>query len=182
MNNPGSMKMALMMACSVLVSIPSCTQERSGHAGFYISRANGFSIVFPEDWRINEGDGEILPVVEAISPLEEGPDKFAEYMSVDVEDLDRKTGLKEYFLRLRGEQIDEATYFEEIERGEISISGERAMYMLFDMDTPDAYLRVLQYFFVNGGKGYLISCVAESTQFPKHRTEFEETARTFQLK
>lgn len=182
MNIPGSMRKALVIACSILVSISSCTQERSGHKGFYISKTMGFSIVFPEEWRINEGDGEILPAVEAISPLEEGADKFAEYMSVDVEDLERKIDLKEYFFRLRGQQIQEATYFEEIDRGEVSISGERAMYMLFDMDTPDAYLRVLQYYFVKGGKGYLISCVAESTQFPKHRARFEETAHTFRLK
>lgn len=76
----------------------------------------------------------------------------------------------------------ESASFEEHEVGEVTIGGEKAKYLLYDKEMPEAFWRILAYVVVRKDKAYVISCAAENRQFDRNQEQFREVAHTFRFK
>ncbi len=123
----------------------------------------------------------ILSFIEAVSLWENDEDPFSEYIGIDIAKMPEETTLSELFDSMVEEQAKEFKYFNEIERGDITINGEDARYLIFDIGMEEGRNRVISYTLIKGKKSILISCVAEDTKFEDYRGRFEESAATFRF-
>ena len=134
----------------------SCSKKRE--PGRYYSNESGFSIIFPEEWEITEGDGETAPIVEAVSPWEDDSDRFSEYVSVDIDDLPVKMSLEEYFAEVQLANSEDYPHYEEHDTGTIEIGSLEAMWTRFDVGSSEGMMAALGLVMLKGKRGYLISC------------------------
>ena len=168
-----------LLVVLLLAGSYSCSSK--DEPGWFSAEEAGFAIKFPEDWGVYADPMNWVPVVEAESPLEDENDDFSEYVAVDVEELSSKIDTKDYFAQYRNTLAQDNTYYEEIETGEVEIGGEKWMYVVYDKEMPEAFWRILAYVTVEGGKGYVINCAAENSQFDRHKDLMMETAHSFEF-
>ena len=147
----------------------------------YYHDTTGFSIQFPDGWMLREGDGVQASLVEGVSPWESEDDQFSEYVAVDVDELTGKVELEEYFNEYCTEQAAEFSNYEEIERGERTIGGKPAMYLLFEFGMEEGFNRALAFMLVKDKRAYLVSCLAEVSKFDDYRDTFEEAVSSFRI-
>jgi hypothetical protein len=174
-------KLFIAVICIVflLSGYQSCSKKEE--PGWFVTKAAGFAIKYPEDWGVYSDPMNWVPVVEGESPLESESDDFSEYVAVDVEELSSKIDTEDYFDQYRNVLAGESTYFEEHERGEVEIGGKMWKYILYDKEMPEAYWRILAYVTVNNGKGYVINCAAENQQFERSQDAMKAIAHTFRF-
>lgn len=165
----------------VFLSTGFLSCSKSDEPGWFVTKAAGFAIQYPEDWGIYSDPTSWVPVVEGESQLEDASDEFSEYVAVDVEELSSKIDLEDYFNQYRNILARENTYFEELERGEVEIGGKKWMYILYDKEMPEAYWRILVYVTVNNGKGYVINCAAVDRQFERNKDVMMAIVHTFRF-
>lgn len=170
---------AAICALFLLTGFLSCS--KSDEPGWFVTKAAGFAIKYPEEWSVYSDPTNWMPVVEGESQLEDESDDFSEYVAVDVEELSSKIDAEDYFDQYRNLIAGENTYFEEHERGEVEIGGKKWKYILYDKEMPEAYWRILAYVTVNNGKGYVINCAAENQQFERNQETMMEIAHTFRF-
>jgi hypothetical protein len=174
---------ACLAACMILTVclLSTCSGETIRIPGRYYHDELKFSIEMPDDWEIREGDGVESSLVEAVSPWEDDEDAFSEYIGVDVEELPGKIELDELFDSMREEQAREFSYFKELDRGDITIDRQDAKYLFFEFEIPEGRNRAISYTLVKGGKGFLISCVAEASKYDRYADAFETAAVSFRF-
>ncbi len=168
----------VIFACCLL---SMCSGETIRIPGRHYHDEMKFSIEFPKDWEIKEGDGEETCLVEAVSPWEDDEDAFSEYIGVDVEEFPEKIRLDELFDSMQEDQAREFSYFKELDRGDIEIDGQDAKYLLFEFKMVEGSNRAMSYTLVRGRKGYLISCVAEASKYDRYADAFEAAATSFRF-
>lgn len=168
----------MIVACCLL---STCSGETVRIPGRYYHDGMQFSIEFPKEWEIREGDGMELSLVEAVSPWENDEDAFSEYIGVDVEELSEKVKLGELFESMRENQALEFSTFKELDKGDIKIERQDAKYLLFEFDMSEGRIRVMSYTLVKGKRGYLISCVAEASKYDRYKEAFEAAAASFRF-
>jgi hypothetical protein len=161
----------------VFVTVSSCGGSRE--PGRYYNDENSFSIDFPDEWMLREGDGIDSPLIESVSPWEDDEDLFSEYVGVDIDELTGKADLKECFDEFKREQAQEFDHYEELESGDVEIDEIDAKYIVFDIGMEEGYNRVLAFLLVKGSREYFISCVAERSKFDDYRPVFEDVAHSF---
>jgi hypothetical protein len=149
--------------------------------GRYYDKDSGFSIKFPDEWSVREGYQEDEALVESVSPWEDDLDEFADHVSVDVEKLVPEVSLEAYFDETMEYQMDELPGFELRERGDTDLDNTDAMYVVFDFESEGGMVTVLGYATVKGSRGYLISCVAQTSKFHMYEDKFEEVAHSFKF-
>ena len=170
---------AVLCVLFLLSGFLSCSKK--DEPGWFVTKAAGFAIKFPEDWGIYADPMNWVPVVEGESPLEDESDEFSEYVAVDVEELSSKIDVEDYFNQYRNVLAGENAHFEEHERGEVEIGGKKWKYILYDKEMPEAYWRILAYVTVNKGKGYVINCAAENRQFERNHETMMAISHTFRF-
>jgi hypothetical protein len=178
-----SKALVLLLVGSLAISalVPGCSPKSEAEPGRYYDRDCQFSIWFPEEWMIREGDGENWPKVEAVSPWEDDYDEFSEYVAVDVEGLLEAADLADYFEETVKMQAVETPSYEEQGRGEAKIGDIDARWVEFGFESEGGMVVVLGYNLVKGTTGYLISCVAEEGKFSSYRSQFEEIVTSFRF-
>lgn len=180
MNNKKVAVPIVTILCAVVsMSMYSCGKDHE--PGRYYNEAKGFSIKFPDEWEIKEGDGIEAPLVEAVSPWEDEDDPFSEFISVDVEEFSENVDLERYTDRLRSDHAEEFPFYEEIEEGETTIDGVAAKSIVFDIGMEEGTNRVLGFVLAREKRGYLISCVAEDSKFSDYKEIFEEAIYSFRF-
>ncbi len=172
-------RLIILAVLGCICLIFSCSKKRE--AGRYYSDESGFSIIFPEEWEITEGDGETTPIVEAVSPWEGDSDRFSEYVSVDIDDLSVKMDLEDYFVEVRQANSEDYPNYEEHDIGETEINNQDAMWTRFDVGSPEGVMSALGFVMIKGKRGYLISCVAEDARYDSYRETFENIVHSFRL-
>jgi hypothetical protein len=178
-----SSRNAFLVACGILAVclLNSCSGETVRIPGRYYHDEMKFSIEFPKEWEIKEGDGEESSLVEGVSPWEDDEDAFSEYIGVDVEEFSEKIKLDELFDSMREDQAREFSYFKELDRCDIVIDGQDAKYLLFEFELDEGRNRAKSYTLVRDKRGYLISCVAEASKYDQYAEAFEAAAASFRF-
>jgi hypothetical protein len=156
-----------------------CGKERE--PGRYYCEKAGFSIVFPGEWDVTEGDGVTAPIVEAVSPWEDDSDRFSEYVSVDIENLQERLSLEEYFAQVRKANSVDYALYEEHETGDTEIDNRKAKWTRFDVGSSEGVMAALGFVMIKGKRGYLISCVAERSRYASYTETFENIVSSFRL-
>jgi hypothetical protein len=171
-----------LIIIAVLLSICvifSCGKERE--PGRYYSEAGKFSIVFPKDWEIVEGDGVSEPLVEAVSPWEDDEDRFSEYVSVDIEDFSEKMSLEEYFEKVREANSADYPDYEEYDTGDKLINNQIAKWTRFDVGSSEGVMAALGFVMIKGKRGYLISCVSDGSKYDIYKMTFDDIVSSFRI-
>jgi hypothetical protein len=158
-----------------------CSGKSAPEPGRYYDRDRQFSIKFPDEWMIREGDGEEWPKVEAVSPWENDYDEFSEHVTVDVEYLPVDTDLDTYFEETVEWQIDDTPGYRERGRGDAEIDDVPAKWVTFDFESEGGTVTVMGYSLLEGKTGYLISCVAQAAKFSSYKREFEDIVKSFRV-
>ncbi len=172
-------RLVIIAALACFLLIFSCSKKRE--PGRYYSDESGFSIIFPEEWEIKEGDGESTPIVEAVSPWEADSDRFSEYVSVDIEDFPVKMTLEEYFAEVRLANSENYPQYKEHDKGETEINNQEAMWTRFDVGSPEGVMSALGFVMIKGKRGYSISCVAEDAKYDSFEETFEDIVHSFRI-
>ena len=169
---------AMTMAGSTL---PGCSRNSAPEPGRYYDRDQRFSIKFPEDWMIREGDGEEYANVEGVSPWESDYDEFSEYVAVDVEDLEGEVDLTSYFQETLDLQMDDTPGYREKARGDATVDDVKAKWVAFDFESEGGMVSVLGYALVTDDNGYLISCVAQKDKLQLYKSRFDYIVNSFRI-
>ena len=169
---------ALTVAGSTL---PGCSRKSAPEPGRYYDRDQRFSIKFPDDWMIREGDGEEYADVEGVSPWESDYDEFSEFVTVDVEELEGKTDLASYFQETLDLQMEDTPGYLEKGRGDTTVDDVKAKWVAFDFESEGGMVSVLGYALVTDDNGYLISCVAQKDKIGLYKSRFDYIVNSFRV-
>ena len=176
MNRRKSLYAVLLAATFLAVAGASCKKSEPGR---YVNREKGFSIVVPAEWDIEEK--KMNTDMIAVSPGESAEDTFRENFNVLVESLPKEMTLDEYYMKgmplfkeFAREFIQHAGGFEEID-------GEKFRYDIVSHKMGPLRIKVLQYLYVKGKKGYLITFSAADDKFGNYEPMFKEVAKGFRF-
>ncbi len=150
--------------------------------GWYHNETWGFSIKFPEDWVVEEGESEDEPPVIAIAPPENVNDEFLQAVMVGVmDDVPSGTTLEMFFqLNLRSLKASTPS-FKQLEDGKATVNGVDARWATFSGKQGTQNFKCLVYMLLKGERGYLILGMDESAQFLDHKAELKAIAETFRI-
>jgi len=144
----------------------------------------GFSMEFPEDWMVVEGEaGQEGIVVMAVAPPEDVDDEYGEACLVLAGELPAGTTLETFFQLMLTSLQEETPGLQSSESGEANVNGREAKWIVISATDPDYGIEVssLMYMLVEEPRGYMIVCAAATTQFQHDRSELEGIAESFRL-
>ncbi|MBN1163413.1 MAG: hypothetical protein JXB45_02430 [Candidatus Krumholzibacteriota bacterium] len=172
-----------ILPCVLIVLINcSCTKRCPDEPGVYCDPQKRFHITFPAGWTVNADPGGNAAVV-AEAPLEEGkdPERTRTTFEVIVLPLMGNPSREEYFNAYRKGLAQDSPFYEEADRGELSIGRRKTSYILYQMDAGIRIEGVLAYVQVKGSNAYLFRGVTRAIQFNSFHDTFRQTAYTFKL-
>jgi hypothetical protein len=171
-----STQMLLMMVVAVMLS--GCvTPEEPGR---YYNRDLGFSIVFPDGWEIRTMENGWITL--AVTEIEGPDDPWQEAVVVDVYETPGGFDLDSIFNDEVNKMVRRAEDFREEDRGEITIDGERARWILYtDRFAEVGDMMVLEYFLVRGRRAYILSVDAALGSFSDYEEVFISSVRSFRF-
>lgn len=68
-----------------------------------------------------------------------------------------------------------------VETGKVFLDGTEGRKVVYSHAMGDMKLRVMQFFVVKNGQGYIITCTASEDEFPKYADSFESAVRSFKF-
>jgi len=150
--------------------------------GWYHNDTWGFSIKFPEDWVVVEGESEDEPPVLAIAPPENVNDNFTQAVMVAATDnVPPEETLEMFFqMTLRGLK-DSTPSFKQLEDGQATVNGVDARWAVFSAKEGTTTIKVLVYVLLKDGRGFMILGMDESAQFLDHKAELKAIAESFRI-
>ncbi len=141
--------------------------------------AKGFSVVLPETWERQENAHGT--VVLALSPQADASDTFRENINVVVEDLPGEYSVADYYLANQDQLRKVMTDFVEVQLGETIIQGQSAKRLVFTHRMGQLNLKVLQYYFSKGKRGFVVTCTAAPESYAQFEAEFERSVHSMML-
>jgi hypothetical protein len=144
----------------------------------------GFSIKFPEDWMVAEGEEQAEgTAVMGMAPPEDGNDEYPELCLVTAGELDPGMTLDTFFQLMLTSMEEDPSGVQQLETGEANVNGSDAKWIVISLYDPDfnTDIKSLIYVLVQEPRGYVILCMSEAAQFSNHRSEFEGIAESFRL-
>ena len=142
----------------------------------------GFSIEFPEDWMVAEGEEqEEGTAVMAMAPPEDGNDEYPELCLVMAVELDPGLTLETFFQLMLTSMEEDPSGVQQLETGDANVNGQDAKWLLVAITESGTEVNSLIYLLAADQLGYMIMCVSEAAQFPSHRSELEGIAESFRL-
>jgi len=157
--------------------------EPEPEPGRYHNAMWGFSIEFPEDWMVVEGEEqEEGTAVVGMAPPEDGNDEYPEFCLVMAVELPGLT-LDTFFQLMSAGMEADPSGVQQLETGDANLNGQDAKWLLIGLTDPDFNTDVneLIYLLVADQRGYMIMCVSEAAQFASQRSELEGIAESFRL-
>jgi len=152
----------------------------------YHNEEGGFSITLPDGWEIRDnywGTGTVMAVPPTGSPDYPGD------ISVGSNPSPPGTTLEDWLDNTTSNVCDIADNCGEVESGETTIDGRRALWSVVSYTMPSdsepytagQHLQELAYFFKKGSTGYIIDLTATAGNFPRLRSQYEQIAQSFEF-
>lgn len=172
--------LAIGIACSVFFALLLNGCVAPEEPGRYYNRDFGFSINFPDGWEIRTmEDGWIT---FAVTEFESEDDPWAEAVVVDVYEQQLGFDLDEFFNDEFSKMAAGAEEFHEEERGEATLDGERARWILYTYYMDEVGdMKVIEYFLVKGKRAYIVSGDSPADRFSEFEEVFVSSARSFRF-
>lgn len=149
----------------------------SGVGNQFVDKEKGFSITFPKIWNIKENVKGAA--VMGFSPKESESDTFLENVNVVASQANLDGYDAQKYFQVNYGPLAELEGFKEVERGETTIEGKKAIWIIFTHHTSSLDAKAVQYYLVRGARGYVITGTGLSTSFDKYKPQFEQIARSF---
>jgi hypothetical protein len=160
-------------------SAPAPTPESAPEPGRYYDEARGFSIKFPEGWRVQEENGGVT--IAALCPLEDDNDIFYECVSVTVEELPYEMTVDEVFASTMN-GIDAAYGGVHVDAtGDLSINGIPSKWVFFSYKMEEGTVQAMEYDLTNGRRAYYITCDSELISYASYADILQNSAKTFRF-
>lgn len=173
------MKNKQVLFFSLILLLVGCQSGQKGER-FY-AKDQGFSLSVQSLWEVKENFSGIRFL--ALSPLESERDVYRENISVMVEELVKAYTLEEFTSEAIAAVKASMDSFEEVSAGEASIGGEKARWVSYNYELPEARIRAVSYFLVRNVDGvyfgYYITCSSTPLDYAKFAKEFEERVDSF---
>jgi hypothetical protein len=148
--------------------------------GRYYNRDFGFSITFPAGWEIRTMENGWVTL--AVTEFEGPDDLWAEAVVVDVYERQLGFDLDNIFNEEVNKMVRDAEKYYEEDRGEVTIDGERARWILYTYYFSEVGdMKVIEYFLVKGKRAYFISGDASIDRFSDFEEIFISSARSFRF-
>jgi len=144
----------------------------------------GFSMEFPEDWMVVEGEEqEEGTAVMAMAPPEDGNDEYPDLCLVTAGELDPGMTLETFFQLMLTSMEEDPSGVQQLETGEANVNGRDAKWIVISLYDPDfnTDIKSLIYVMVKEPRGYMILCMSEAAQFSDDRSELEGIAESFRI-
>lgn len=152
-------------------------QVRSVTPKQFTDKEKGFSITFPKFWQINENVKGAA--VMGFSPKENEADTFLENVNVVASQANLEGYDAQKYFQVNYAPLAELEGFKEVERGETTLEGKKAIWVIFTHQTGNLDAKAIQYYLVRGSRGYVITGTGLSTTFEKYKPQFDQVARSF---
>jgi len=146
--------------------------------GKYHNEKYKFSINFPQDWKVIEG--EHGTVVMGVMPANNDSGIFKENINIIVDLLDNNVNVKEYV----GHQISEMKRLMKVtilENGNRVINNEQAQWFIYSYGIREYGIKAMVYVFCKNHRGYIITCISDIQTFDIKRQKFEKIAYSFKF-
>ena len=143
----------------------------------------GFSIEFPEDWTVVEGEEQAEgTAVMGMAPPEDANDEYPEFCLVMAVELPGLT-LDTFFQLMLTSMEEDPSGVQQLETGDANVNGSDAKWIVVSLYDPDfnTDIKSLIYVLVEEPRGYMILCMSDAAQFSNHRSEFEGIAESFRI-
>jgi hypothetical protein len=161
----------------VLIALFSSCSEKDPDR--YYNDKDDFSIKFPKEWENKEGF--MGTAVISLSLKEGNADQFRENVNVVVEQLPREMSLDEYVDASIPNLAKVITDFRENEKGITTINDHDARWLVYSGRMGMINLKCIQYYMVDGKRGYVITCSATSESYDNYRRTFDDVATSFEF-
>lgn len=158
----------------VLMLLPAISMGRN-----YSHSQEGFSIKFPDSWEVREK--AYGTIVMALSPQESSADNFRENVNIVTENLPGSYTLAQYVSASESSMSRSLNSFKVLSRGVIRIGDRNSQWVIFTHKSGSLVAKGIQYYFVESGKAYIITCTGKPDSFRKYQPAFQKIANTFRI-
>lgn len=170
----------------------STEPEQQQEYSLYENPQFGFSIEYPNDWRVNEGNSSGAGVAAAFtSPLESDFDTFAENFAIGIQNLPNGTSLDDYG-RSAVALLQSEPGFELVQSPTAATFGDLpAQEIEYTLEIPDergrnigatnTTIQGLQVWTISNGSAYVLSFASEQDEFSRHLPAIEQIINSFRL-
>jgi hypothetical protein len=148
----------------------------------YHNASWGFSIEFPYDWMVIEGEEQADgTAVMGMAPPDDANDEYPEYCFVMAVALEPGMTLDTFFQLMLASMEEDPSGVQQLETGDANVNGQDAKWLLVAITESGTSVNSLIYLLAAHQRGYMIMCVSEAAQFPSHRSELEGIAQSFRI-
>lgn len=153
--------------------------ETEAQSPKFVETDKGYSITFPDQWRWqrdfmgldvfapapvkNEQVGSLANISVVSGKLDDGV-SLETFFTTNIENLKKA---------LRDVKV--------VETGKVFLDGLEGRKVVYSHAMGDMKLRVVQYFAVKNGHGYIITCTSSEEEYPKYADIFESAVKSFKL-
>jgi hypothetical protein len=139
-----------------------------------------YSITAPEGWTKKDTVMSGLSLTAITSPIEGSNDNFMENINVVTEKA-KGYDLDAYTEANQKNMVIQTSGFETLDKGETTIGGMPAKWILYNCSYSGYSLKNTVYFIVKNGIGYVITCTSTKAKFDKYQTEFKSCVNSFTI-
>jgi hypothetical protein len=168
----------------LLIVMLACTSARARAAAderrTFKSDEKRFTIDYPGDWKQNPGNRPGM-VVMFNSPPESDTDAFSENLNVVVSDLPQEADLNAIADELKREIPRQVESFKSISDEKVTVAGQPARKLAYDIKTMGVSARSTQWLFVVGKRLYVITFTATPETQAKFAPAAEQMVKSFRL-
>jgi hypothetical protein len=144
----------------------------------YYNNRHKFSAVFPQGWETKEDFMGADVVI--MSPLESSSDAFRENMFISVQGLSKAQSADEFY-KSAFNCIKKISGIKERKKGKITIDGRDAAWNIYTLPKGGFTTQTKEYYIVDGDRGILICCIANTKSSAIYDKIFEDIMRSFRF-
>lgn len=161
----------------VAVALGGCGNKHESRSGEYYNSKDAFSIIPPTGWETREN--VMGTAVICLSPMTDPGQTFRENINVFVETIPASMDLDAYLARNAEALAKMATDYKQVSQDRQTVGGLSAGTFVFEHRMGQMSLKCIDYVFVKGGRGYVITCTATPKTYPAFETTFEAACKSF---
>jgi hypothetical protein len=177
-NSIGALIVAIIVVAGGIIFIKFYSfREQGREPGKYVNKAQGFSIDFPPDWEVREG--EMGLDVIALSPPEGPSDQFRENVSVASSPMSTPLSADAILDANIPNMIKVITDFKPAERSYVELGGIKAARLNYTQRQGLSRLAITLYAVPGKSRAYLLYCTAETSAAARFQERFDKIVKNF---
>ncbi len=162
-----------------LLILMLCVIASFAQDGWTTFTGDYYSIDYPSDWILNDG-GTMGTTFVLVSPMQNESDDFRDNVNFVVQDLAGYDLDLKQFAELSEKQVKELVTDSKILNSEFQSRNDKEMHHLSYTGKQGVFnMKLLQYFWVNGDKAYLLTFTGEESEFENYQDIFEKIFNSF---